>query len=199
MARLLTKSMFGVRVFFLALEYKSSLGSVVCRESVIQTLEILFQNGLNLNRRCEDSTIWFRLMDIGHRMQFSTIEAYNFWKKILKSCVLHGPNLGQVCQGECNWFNVFLGNLNEFRWTPQLERTLRTFEIFLSYGVDPNMSVDGRTIWELLLQEIGTFSMLTTILSFQNSLYYFFVMVQIPTPRVSNCRYNVLIANKGLW
>lgn len=143
--------------FFSALEYKSSLGSVVCRESVIQTLEILFQNGLNLNRRYEDSTIWFRLMDIGHHMQFSTYEAYDFWMKILKSCLLHGPNLGQVCRGECNWFNVFLGNLNEFRWTPQLQRTLRTFEIFLSYGVDPNMSVDGRTMWELLLQKIGTF------------------------------------------
>ncbi|OCL06572.1 hypothetical protein AOQ84DRAFT_410695 [Glonium stellatum] len=119
-------------------------------ESVVEIITALCRHGLNPNEKYDGSTIWIHFLSLYRILQNQNREAV-LLTKILK-LFLRSASIDQMYWGECCLIKSFLDDLGLHKYG---ENILQAFRMLLSHGLDPNLSVDGGTVWDLLLQKIG--------------------------------------------
>jgi hypothetical protein len=114
-------------------------------------VKMLLKRGWNPNDTLGSSTVWRQFFKSYPSVTAETRQ-YEHWRRILKLLLLWGANIQEAFK----LFELMMDRNENFRSTPNSsEELVRTVELLLSHGLDPNQPINGgRTTWTAFLEKI---------------------------------------------
>jgi len=114
-------------------------------------VQMLLKKGSSPNDPLRHQTVWHQFFD-SYPSVTATIREHEYWRSILRLLLLRAANVQEAYQ----LFDLMMARNDMFESTQSSSaQFVRTVELLLSHGMDPNQSIpSGFTIWTWFLVKI---------------------------------------------
>ena len=120
-------------------------------ECIMQSIEAALEHKLDPNTVYKERSLWSLILDLTATFHSKSISA-TAEKRMIRSFLVHGTNITCLYvdgTAGTSWFTRTLDIIHKlpFEETWNCDLTF-SFDVLLSHGLDPNVQVNGRTLWE---------------------------------------------------